>query len=131
MKPSPKNQFDFRLFMALKPYFQTIYFGEMLIPAIEREQDVFDYKIGELKKYGPRTKNNISDKNKVLTNAQNLYDGRELIFNVFKNKLFPLYSGNYYEEFKEESSESESEDEKPEILLLNKLLCWTNFMALI
>ena len=49
MKPSPKKDFDFRMFMSLKPLFSTIYFGEMLIPAIEREQDVFDYKIGELK----------------------------------------------------------------------------------
>ena len=34
---------------------------------------------------------------------------------MFKNKLFPLYSVNYYEEFKEESSESEGEDEIPNI----------------
>ena len=38
-----------------------------------------------------------------------------MIINVFKNKLFPLYSANYYEEFKEESSESEGEDEIPNI----------------
>ena len=37
-----------------------------------------------------------------------------MIINAFKNKLFPLYSGNYYEEFKEESSESEGENEEPE-----------------
>ena len=36
-----------------------------------------------------------------------------MIINAFKNKLFPLYSGNYYEEFKEESSESEGEDKSP------------------
>ena len=41
MKPSPKNRFDFRMFMALKPLLQTIYFGEVLIPAIERDQGVF------------------------------------------------------------------------------------------
>ena len=114
MKPSPKKDFDFRMFMVLKLLFKTIYYGEMSIPAIEREKDVFDYKIGEVERYGPRTENNISDKNKVLTNAQNLYDGREMIINTFKNELFPLYSGNYYEEFKEESSESEGEDEKAE-----------------
>ena len=34
-----------------------------------------------------------------------------MIINVFKNKLFPLYSANYYEEFKE----SEGEDEIPNI----------------
>ena len=53
-----------------------------------------------------------------------------MIINAFKNELFPLYSGNYYEEFKEKSSggenegSSESEDKIPDILvvLLNKLL---------
>ena len=45
MKPNPKKGLDFRMFMTLKPLLSTIYFGEMLIPAIEREQDIFDYKI--------------------------------------------------------------------------------------
>ena len=36
-----------------------------------------------------------------------------MIVSAFKNKLFPLYSGNYYEKLKEESSESE--DEIPDI----------------
>ena len=110
MKPSPKNHFEFRMFMALKPFFQIIYFGD-----IEREQDVFDTILERLKKYKPRTEDNINDKNNVLKNANNFYDGREMIINAFKNKLFPFYSGNYYEEFKEESSESEGEDKIPDI----------------
>ena len=36
-----------------------------------------------------------------------------MIINAFKNKLFSLYSGNYYVEFKEEPSESEGEDISP------------------
>ena len=56
--------------------------------------------IEKLKKYKPRTKDNIKDKNNVLKNAQNLYDGREIIIIAFENKFFPLYSGNYYEELK-------------------------------
>ena len=70
----------------------------------------FEDKIKKLEKYKPRTEDNINDKDNVLKNAQNLYDGREMIINAFKNKLFSLYSGNYYEEFKEESSESEGKD---------------------
>ena len=134
MKPSPKNCFDFRMFMSLKPFFQTNYFGEVLTSPIERDQDVFGDMIEKLKKYKPRTKDNIKDKNNVLKNAQNLYDGREMIINAFKNKLFPLYSGNYYEEFKEGSSKSEGEDKKPEdkifdigtfkqITMLDKFYC--------
>ena len=52
-----------------------------------------------------------------------------MIINAFKNKLFPFYSGNYYEESEKESSEIEIEILI--LVLLNKLLCWTNFMALI
>ena len=109
MKPSPKNDFDFRMFLPVKPFFQRIYFGDILIPAVERDQDVFDTIVKKLKKYKPRTENNINDKDNVLKNAQNLYDGREMIINSFKNKLFSFYSGNYYEEFIEKSSESEGE----------------------
>ena len=46
-----------------------------------------------------------------------------MIVDAFKNKLFPLYSGNYYEEVREESSESKDEDEEPiEETKKNKLL---------
>ena len=57
----------------------------------------------------------------LLINAQNFYDGREIIIQVFKNKISLFYSGNYYEELEEESSEgknkesSESEDKIPDI----------------
>ena len=109
------------MYKYLKELFRTICYGEMLIPATEREQGIFDDKIEELKKYRPRTKDNIDTKNNLLTNAQNFYDGREMIINVFKNTLFPFYSGNYYEEFKEESSESEDEDKIPDISTLEQM----------
>ena len=73
----------------------------MLIPAAEREQIAFDNKLKEIKKYRPRTVENINNKASALKNANNLYDGREMIINAFKKKLFPLAFGNYYEEFKE------------------------------
>ena len=44
-----------------------------------------------------------------------------MIVRAFKNKIFPFYSGNYYEELEEESSEGEnkesskSEDKIPDI----------------
>ena len=101
------------MFKALKPFFFSICYGDVLIPTVERNQDVFDNILEKLKKIRPRTEDNISDKNKTLTNAQNFYDGREIIINAFKNKLFPFYSGNYDEEFKEESSKSDSEDISP------------------
>ena len=109
MKPSPQNDFDFRMFLLLKQFFERIYFGDILLKAVEREQVVFEEILENLKKYRPRKDSNADDKNKTLTSAQNFYDEREMIINAFKNKLFPLHSGNYYQKFKEESSESEDE----------------------
>ena len=67
MKPSTKNDFDFRMFLALKPLFQRIYFGDILIPV---EQDVFDTILEKLKKYKPRTEDNINDQKNILKSAQ-------------------------------------------------------------
>ena len=122
-----KKHYDFRMYKSLKELFRTIYYGEMLIPAIERERGIFDDKMEELKKYRPRIKDNTDTKNNLLTNAENFYDGREIIINGFKNKLFPFYSGNYYEEFKEESSESEGEDKIPDISTLEQITEFDKF----
>ena len=43
-----------------------------------------------------------------------------MVINAFKNK-FTFYSGNYHEEFKEESSESEGEDKIPDISTLEQI----------
>ena len=79
MKPSSNRHFYFRMFKSLKPFFFSIYYGDILIPAVEREQDVFDFKIEELKKYRRRTKANIEDKNTTLTCTEKFYDGREMM----------------------------------------------------
>ena len=50
MKPYPKNHFDFRMFKALKPFFFSIFYGDVLIPSVERDQDVFDTILEKLKK---------------------------------------------------------------------------------
>ena len=42
MKTSIKHDYDFRVFSKLKPFFERIYFAEILIPAAEGEQIVFD-----------------------------------------------------------------------------------------
>ena len=45
-----------------------------------------------------------------------------MIIDAPKNKLFPFYSGNYYEEIKEESSESEGEDNITDISTLEQII---------
>ena len=68
MKPSKRNNIDFRIFLPLKTLFQRIYFEDVLIPAAEREQDVFDTILKEIKNYKPRTEANIEDKKPVYKN---------------------------------------------------------------
>ena len=93
--------------------FKSIYYGEILIPAIEREQHVFDPKITEIKKYHSRNTDKIDERKNLLINAQNFYDGREMIIQGFKNEIFPIYSGNDYHDLGEETSESDNEDISP------------------
>ena len=112
MKPTPKQEHSFIEFKPMVSLFRTTYYGDMRIPAIERSQNIFERKIERLKKYTPGTEINIDDKDKVLKNAENLYEGRKIIIDAFKNKLFPLASGNYYEEFREESPSSSPTPER-------------------
>ena len=78
-----KVHYDFRTFKSLKELFNSIYFGEILIPAVEREENAFDHGIEELKKYRARGENYIQQRSDLLTNAPNVYDGREMIINGF------------------------------------------------
>ena len=90
--------------------------------------------IKRLENYKPRTADNITDKEK--TSAKKFYKGRKMIINAFKNKLFPFYSGNYYEELEEESEgkneeSSEREGEIPDIGTSEEITMLDFFTALV
>ena len=110
LKGGNNVDYDFSNFSPLREVFRKIYYGEVLIPAVEGEQDIFKDMIKMLKNYRPRTIDNKKKKDALVINAQNFYDGREMIIEAFKNKLFPFYSGNYYHDLGEvETSESDNE----------------------
>ena len=44
---------------------------------------------GVLEGYKPKRELYIEKRGKFLINAKNFYDGREMIIDVFKNKIFP------------------------------------------
>ena len=48
------KDYDFTNFSSLRERFRTIYDGEILIPAVEREQDDFDDMLQKIKDYKPR-----------------------------------------------------------------------------
>ena len=56
-----------------------------------------------LKKHGPRDSKYISEKLKLLDNSKTFYDGRKMIVNAFKNKIFLSYinKGLYEDEDKD------------------------------
>ena len=113
------KDYDFTNFSSLRELFRTIYYGEILIPVTEREQNSFDGIIRTIKAYRPRKDCKYYKlKQNLLINAQNFCDGREMIIQAFKNKIFPLSKPHYYPEYVSEedispksSIKSDSEDE--------------------
>ena len=61
-----KKDYDFTNFSSLRERFRAIYYGEILIPTVEREQDNFDDMIEILKVYRSKKNLNIMDLNKIL-----------------------------------------------------------------
>ena len=120
---------DFTNFSSLRELFIIIYYGEILIPGAEREQNNFDDIIRILKAYRPRNNSKYYKlKQDLLINAQNFYDGREMIIEAFKNKIFPLSNPDYYPEYVSEedispksSISSDSEDESLSINAYNDI----------
>ena len=116
--------YDFTNFSPLRDLFRSIYYGEILIPGAEREQNNFDDMLEILKKYKPRKDSKYYKlKDDPLINIQNFYDGREMIINAFKNKIFPLQDpANFPEYVSEEDitpkSSISSDSEKDESLII-------------
>ena len=116
------KDYEFTNFSSLRELFRTIYYGEILIPGAEGEQDNFDDIIRILIVYNPRKDSKYYKlKQDLLINAPTFYDGRELIIETFKNKIFPLSSPDYYPEYVSEEgispkSSFSSDSEEDELL---------------
>ena len=93
-----------------------------------------------MEKYKPKKEPYIEKRRKLLINSKNFYDGRKLIIDAFKNKIFPMVPTGFSEDekpprdedkedkkdgrlptIKEESSESEGEDKIPDISTLEQI----------
>ena len=65
------------------------------------------------KKYKPRKDPKYKKVNNDLSiNAQNFYDGREIIINAFQDKIFLPYSGNCFQQQEDDISESDFDDDE-------------------
>ena len=97
--------YDFSNFISLRELFRVIYYGEIIIPAVEREQGEFDYSLRALKEYNPRKVSKYKKlKDDLVINAQNFYDGREMVINAFEDKICPLNNPNGYAEYNSQES---------------------------
>ena len=67
-----------------------------------------------LKKYQPRKDSKYKKlKDDLVINAQNVYGGREMIIDTFKDKIFPLNDPSNYPHYPEdEPLKSDSEEDK-------------------
>ena len=108
-------EFYFSDYRSLKELFKAIYYRNLSIEDAEGMQDEFDGILGALKKYNPKKSEYVTAKNNLLINAKNLFDGRKMIIDAFKNKIFLLKENeDEHEEFDQAQRpdyESESEIE--------------------
>ena len=66
------------------------------IDRAENIQKQYKISLDALEKYRPRTTDYIEKRKKLLENARNFYDGREMIVNSFKNKIFLKACVSYF-----------------------------------
>ena len=68
---------------------EAFYYGNVLIPGAEREQNEFDNMLKIFKKYRPRKDFMYKKlKDDLVINVKNFHDGREMIIDAFKDKIF-------------------------------------------
>ena len=98
---------DYKTF---KELFRELYYKKTTIDYVERKQDEITGVMGALKGYAPRDNKYVEAKNKLLNNAKNFYEGREKIIEGFKNRVFPLYNNEIYEQMETEREEPEKQE---------------------
>ena len=78
-----------------------------MIPEAEREQNALDDEYNRLQRYRPNENSRYFQiREDVLNNVGHLRDGRRLLIDAFRNKIFPLRVLAFYPQYHNESSES-------------------------
>ena len=84
---------------------KTIFISDMIFifvfifkPALMMTEDEFNAVLNALKKYSPKNLEYIKEKINFLDNVKNFYDGRNMIINAFKDKIFPFYHESRFED---------------------------------
>ena len=106
-------KFPFNEYRSLIELFKAIYYRSLSIKDAESKQDEFMSIFNALEKYRPRNLDYVTARKNLLINAKKIYDGREMIINVFKDKIFPLNpeEGLFEDEDVHRGDEDNDEDE--------------------
>ena len=90
--------------------FKAIYYRNIRIEKAEKIQDDLDAISGALKKYKLKKQKYKENKENLLINAKKIYEGRQMIIDAFKNKIFPIVPTGFSED--KEPPRVEDEEEK-------------------
>ena len=94
-------------YRSLKELLKAIYYRNLSIDEAERIQE-YEAELVALERYRPRNSDYKTKREHLLNNAKKFYDGREMIINAFKDKIFPF---NPEEGLSKSISRDEDEDE--------------------
>ena len=86
---SNKSKNNFKNFQIIRTFGEDIYNGEITLEETDKDQSNLVEKINDfIKKTRPKSDKKTQEKENVEKNLYNFYEGREMVLNAFKNKIF-------------------------------------------
>ena len=116
-------KFEFSENRPLKELFKAIDYRNLSIDKAGRIKDGYEAILIALERYRPRNSDYVKARKKLLINAKKFYDRTEMIFNAFKDKIFPLYAEDGYFEDGERFCTPKDLTPKSEFFILELKKC--------
>ena len=84
-------EYSFQKFLTIRTFGRNIYNSEITLKEADEDQESL---VNEIKKFSdktkPRSERKKQEKEDVLKNLHNFYEGREKVLNAFASKIFPI-----------------------------------------
>ena len=120
LKGGNNHEYDFSDYRSLEEFFKTIYYRKITIEEDEAIQEEFDGVYGALEKYKPKKESYVGKRGKLLINAKNFYEGRQMIIDVFKDKIFPLVPTGFEDDVHEGGLLKKRQEEDGRLLTIEE-----------
>ena len=98
-----RNSVDFSTFTRIGDTY-----GETYIPEAERQQEFLEDEFDRLDNHKPRINIYQVRRRNVLNNIRRLRDGRRLLIDAFRNKIYPLRDPAFYPQYRDSESDDEN-----------------------